>query len=437
MGQTLTWERSEDNGSVGVSISDGSGPVTGATVVARFRDPDSADLWLDHNDNTWKANASVTTLNLSLGEVDATDAPGRYEANLDLAATSNFPAASHRIEVIYVVTSPTGFPVDVDVIELVNHYLDVAVSTDILNDATPFAGADVGTILGDTNDIQTRLPAALVGGRMDSNVGAMAAGTITAAAVATDAIDADALATDAVNEIRDSILSDSTPFAGANIDASISSRSDFDETTDPVELLDAGGAAGTSAAELVTDIGSDLSGTHGAGSWATATGFSTHTAADAADAVWDEAIAGHVGAGSTGEALNNKAEPGDAMDLVTDAVDAAAVATSAVNKIREDGCHIGALYNENTLEVIASVWLVRDGVVSTPTAVTLTWYNENGSQLFQHTEADAEIVGPDAQGVYLLTKSQTLLADTAYYVVISITDATGTINSLRAVPTQG
>lgn len=38
------------------------------------------------------------------------------------------------------------------------------------------------------------------------------------------------------------------------LDAAISTRSDFDETTDPVELLDSGGAAGTSADELVDDV---------------------------------------------------------------------------------------------------------------------------------------------------------------------------------------
>jgi hypothetical protein len=48
---------------------------------------------------------------------------------------------------------------------------------------TQFSG-----IQSDTNDIQTRLPAALVGGRMDSSVGAMAANTLTASALATDAV---------------------------------------------------------------------------------------------------------------------------------------------------------------------------------------------------------------------------------------------------------
>ena len=49
--------------------------------------------------------------------------------------------------------------------------------------ATASALADVQT---DTNDIQTRLPAALVGGRVDASVGAMAANVMTAAAAAAD-----------------------------------------------------------------------------------------------------------------------------------------------------------------------------------------------------------------------------------------------------------
>lgn len=47
--------------------------------------------------------------------------------------------------------------------------------------------------------IKARLPAALVSGRMDSSVGAMAANVVTAAAIATDAIDADAIADNAIN----------------------------------------------------------------------------------------------------------------------------------------------------------------------------------------------------------------------------------------------
>jgi len=91
-----------------------------------------------------------------------------------------------------------------------------------------------GVVHADVKEWLAAAPNSLVSGRVDVSVGAMAAGTITASAIGTGAIDADAiaadaigaseLATDAVNEIRDSILSDATTFAGANINATITSR---------------------------------------------------------------------------------------------------------------------------------------------------------------------------------------------------------------------
>jgi len=48
--------------------------------------------------------------------------------------------------------------------------------------------AELDGIQADTEDIQTRLPAALVSGRMDSSIGAMAANVLTASALATDAV---------------------------------------------------------------------------------------------------------------------------------------------------------------------------------------------------------------------------------------------------------
>lgn len=79
----------------------------------------------------------------------------------------------------------------------------------------------ISSVQSDTNDIQTRIPAALVSGRMDSSTGAMAANVITAAATAAD------------------------------------------------------------------------------------------FGAEVADAVWDEALAGHAGAGSAGEALSAAGTAGD------------------------------------------------------------------------------------------------------------------------------
>jgi len=74
-------------------------------------------------------------------------------------------------------------------------------------------------VQADTDNIQTRLPAALVSGRMDASVGAMAAGVVTAAAVATDAIDADALAANAVTEIQSGLATAAAVAALNNLSA--------------------------------------------------------------------------------------------------------------------------------------------------------------------------------------------------------------------------
>jgi hypothetical protein len=66
--------------------------------------------------------------------------------------------------------------------------------------------AVLSAIEADTQDIQSRLPAALVSGRIDASVGAVAAAVINSAAFAASAIDAAALATDAGQEIADRVL---------------------------------------------------------------------------------------------------------------------------------------------------------------------------------------------------------------------------------------
>lgn len=72
--------------------------------------------------------------------------------------------------------------------------------------------ASVAAVQADTDNLQTRVPAALVGGRMDASVGAMGAGVVTAAAIATDAIDNDALAANAMTEIAAGVWDE--PLAG-------------------------------------------------------------------------------------------------------------------------------------------------------------------------------------------------------------------------------
>jgi hypothetical protein len=107
---------------------------------------------------------------------------------------------------------------------------------------TAQTGVDIGA---DTNDIQTRLPAALVGGRMDASTGAMATGVITAAAHAAGAIDAAAIATAAITAAK---------FAAGAIDAAAIAT---DAITAAKIAADAIGASEL-AADAVTEIQAGL-----------------------------------------------------------------------------------------------------------------------------------------------------------------------------------
>jgi hypothetical protein len=79
-----------------------------------------------------------------------------------------------------------------------------------LDAAIAVIDANVDSILVDTVDIQSRLPAALVSGRMDSSVGVMAANVLTATAIASDAITAAKVAADVTTEIQTGLPSAST-----------------------------------------------------------------------------------------------------------------------------------------------------------------------------------------------------------------------------------
>ncbi|MGH8743381.1 MAG: hypothetical protein ACREUY_03795, partial [Burkholderiales bacterium] len=101
----------------------------------------------------------------------------------------------------------------------------------------------LATVQTDTDDIQARLPAALVGGRMDSSVGAMASGVLTAAAIASDAITAAKIADGAI---------DAATFAAGAIDAAAIATDAFGA----LEL--AAGAASEIATAVRTELTTEL-----------------------------------------------------------------------------------------------------------------------------------------------------------------------------------
>jgi hypothetical protein len=80
-----------------------------------------------------------------------------------------------------------------------------------------------GDIMADTNDIQTRLPAALVSGRMDASVGAMAANVLTATAINADAITDAKVAADVTIASVTGAVGSVTGNVGGNVNGSVGS----------------------------------------------------------------------------------------------------------------------------------------------------------------------------------------------------------------------
>lgn len=306
-----------DNGRTGI-------PVTETLVSLRRA---NTDFYLDFGGGTPQFRTSGwTTREAQLTELSAGNSPGFYRLELDLSTISatDGPVVGEELIAEYefdVTATPAFFLKRTDTWEVVDKAAEDAAVADAVWDeakaghvaAGSFGeevqahslSSEVAAVQADTDDIQTRLPAALVGGRMDADVGNMQADTVTPAAVATDAIDADALAADAVAEIAAAI-----PDAAAN-----------------------------------------------------------------ADAVWDEATAGHVAAGSFGEEVQTHstsaevaAVQADTDDIQTrlpaslnagrmrshvEAMDADTVTASA---IATDAIDADALASDAVAEIADGVW---------------------------------------------------------------------------------
>lgn len=189
------------------------------------------------------------------------DADGWYSTSLDATDTATVG------ELILQVTVSGALPVWTRwyVVEEAIYDAFFAASSNAFTGAA--GSSQLSDIANDVIDSSVIATGAIDADSIASNAitaAKIATDAITAAKIAADAIGASELATDAVNEIRDSILSDSTAFAGANIDAAVSSRS-------------------------------------------------SHSAADSADAVWDEDATGHQTQGTFGQAIG---DPGADTDTI-------------------------------------------------------------------------------------------------------------------------
>ena len=198
----------------------------------------------------------------SLTEVDSTNMPGLYYIELSAAEVNtvgplylSYKAASTARwhETVAVISYD---PYDAVALGLTD--LDATISSRA-------SAANLATVQADTDDIQTRLPAALVSGRMDSSVGAVAANAITAAAIADGAIDAAtfavgaldaaALAADAGTEIAAAVWAAAARTLTATLDptAAVIMAAIWDELTANART------AGSFGALIKTDIDATIS----------------------------------------------------------------------------------------------------------------------------------------------------------------------------------
>jgi len=151
------------------------------------------------------ANAAIDAATFAAGAVDAAALAADAGTEIAAAVWDRDATLSQTQGTFGQVLGDSVLDADT-VWGLANTNLDAAVSSRA-------SSAALSTVQADTDDIQTRLPAVLVGGRIDASVGAIAANAVTAAAIATDAITADKIAAAAI-----------TVSEAPNLDAAISTR---------------------------------------------------------------------------------------------------------------------------------------------------------------------------------------------------------------------
>jgi hypothetical protein len=189
--------------------------------------------------------SAVAMTTPTVTQVDATNLPGVYHLLLDEDMTIG--TGNDSEEMVFHITVAGMAPVT-RVIELyrpkitLGETLATADIASILQDTGTTLQAELDGIQADTEDIQSRLPAALVGGRMDSSVGAMAANTLTASA----------LATDAVAELVDAVWDESLTGATHNVPNSAGRRLRVAGT---VEVHAGTAQAGSTSTTFVMDTG--------------------------------------------------------------------------------------------------------------------------------------------------------------------------------------
>lgn len=289
----MTWLKQSTSVDVGIGPfldeTDGKTAETALTIT-------QPDIRLKKNNGNWAQKNAAQTL--------THEENGWYEVTLDATDTNT-------LGILLVAVHEAGaLPVWREFMVVPANVWDSYFGADLLQVDTREVGGTAqtaGDIMADTNDIQARLPAALVGGRMDASVGAMAANVVTAGAIADGAIDRATFAADTgLQTIRSN-----TAQAGAagtiTLDAAASAADDF--YNDAIIFIT--GGTGVGQVRRIRDyVGATKVATI-VPAWATNPDNTSTFAILPAASAWDETLADHLDSGSTGAALNAAGSAGD------------------------------------------------------------------------------------------------------------------------------
>lgn len=211
--------------------------------------------------------------------------------------------------------------------------------------AVPDIEVDTTAIEVDTQDIQGRLPAALTGGRIDASVGAMAANVLTATAIATDAITAAKIATDAIGASElaaDAVAEIQSGLATSAALATVQADTDNIQTRLPAALVS--GRIDASVGAMDANV-------------MTAAAAAADLSAEIADAVWDEATAGHTTGGTFGEQLKTDVDAilADTNELQVDWVNGGRLDLILDDILLDTGTTLDDLIDTEIASILAAV----------------------------------------------------------------------------------
>lgn len=312
-----------------------------------------------------------------------------------------------------------------------------AIAADAITDAKVASDVTIASVTGAVGSVTGAVGSVTgnVGGNVTGSVGSVATGGIMAASIAADAIGASELAADAVTEIAAGVwaaaartltantnLNDLSAagvraaigLASANLDTQLTAIDDFLDTeiaaikakTDnlPADPADASDIAArfTTLDTAVADLPTNAELTAALGTAddavlaqvalvkaktdlipaAPAAVGDIPTAAVIADAVWDEATAGHTTAGTTGKALTDAGSAGDPWATVLPGAYGAGTA--------------GKLVGDNINAPIATVDTVVDAIKAKTDSLTFTVAGQVDSNI-QYVN-DVQVNGTGAPG---------------------------------------